>query len=96
MSVDYDNKSGVYTFSCPHCSLLIEVEKSAINCSIFRHGYYFIKNGNNIQLTSQVNPHASKEECDRLFNTGKIYGCGKPFRMVFNNNSYKVEKCDYI
>jgi hypothetical protein len=96
MSVCYDQKSGEYTFECPHCQLIIAVERNAVNCSIFRHGYYFVKNGNNIQLTSQVNPHASKEECDILSNSGKIYGCGKPFRMVLKNNVYTVEKCDYI
>jgi hypothetical protein len=96
MSVEYDHKSGIYTFNCPHCELLIEVEKNAVNCSIFRHGFYFNRIGNSIHLTSQINPHASKEECDMLFNSGKIYGCGKPFRMISSNNTYKVEKCHYI
>ena len=96
MSVYYDERLKIYTFNCPHCDLIIEVEKDAVNCSIFRHGYYFTKIGNSIQLTGQVNPHASKEECDRLSNSGKIYGCGKPFRMVLNRGTYTVEKCDYI
>jgi hypothetical protein len=96
MSVQYDEKFKIYNFNCPHCELFIEVEKDSINCSIFRHGYYFNKIGNNIQLTSQVNPHASKDECDRLYNSGKIYGCGKPFKLLLKNNAYTVEKCDYI
>jgi hypothetical protein len=44
-----------------------------------------------------MNPHSSKEECDKMKNDDVIYGCGKPFR-VFQDESHamKVEKCDYI
>jgi hypothetical protein len=68
---------------CPHCKIGVFVE--ALNCRIFRCGIY----KHNKQ---QINPHASKAECDRLFVTGAIYGCGKPF-MVMDD---KTVVCDYI
>jgi hypothetical protein len=68
---------------CPHCKISIFVEE--LNCRIFRCGIY--KHNN-----QQINPHASKAECDRLFATGAIYGCGKPF-MVLDD---KTVVCDYI
>ena len=65
---------------CPHCGGKVIIEQ--INCGIFRHGVY--KNG------AQVNPHMSKEECDRI--KSDIYGCGKPFKIEQN----KAVICDYI
>ena len=40
----------------------------------------------------------NKNECDRLFKEGLIYGCGKPFKLIINEqeNKYFTEKCDYI
>ena len=37
-------------------------------------------------------------ECDRLFNEGLIYGCGKPFRLIIDKKEDKfgTEKADYI
>lgn len=74
---------------CPHCKDFIEI--ISINCGIFRHGY-LKKN------LTQINPHLPKNECDRLFNEGLIYCCGKPFRVVKKNNSNEYEAiiCDYI
>ena len=95
--VAFDSSSGVYSFECPHCRLLVEVGKGEINCTIFRHGYFFAKTPDGrVVLLSQMNPHAPKEECDRLFAEGKIYGCGKPFRMVSRGGSWFVESCGYI
>ena len=80
-------------FSCPHCELLICVKRNEINCGIFRHGVY-IKSG------LQINPHLCQRECEDLYNSNSIYGCGKPFRVSINNNGGEVgvvlEKCDYI
>jgi len=73
--------------TCPHCQLLVEIEK--INCSIFRHGIFKINN-------KQINPHASKEECDNYINNNLIIGCGKPFMVSQNNNEYIAIVCDYI
>ena len=77
---------GVFYFiHCPHCqgSLLIKSEEVA--CQIFRHATYK-ENGQNI------NPHSSKDICDRLILENKVYGCTKPFRFDGNN----VSICDYI
>lgn len=94
---EIDEIAGVYIFECPHCKMFIEVEKNQVNCSIFRHAYFFIKKDNgDIILTEQLSPHAPKEICDRLFNEGKIYGCGKPFRMEKNGNFYEIKICEYI
>jgi hypothetical protein len=73
---------------CPHCLEPTIIEK--LNCCIFRHGI-IIKTG------QQMNPHASKEECDNLIINNEIYGCGKPFRIVKSESSeYTTEICDYI
>lgn len=76
--------------NCPHCNQLIEI--IAINCAIFRCGVMR-------QTGEQVNPHASKIECDRLFEQGLIYGCGKPFRVIqdlSNPSMHQAIPCDYI
>ena len=72
---------------CPHCEEPVLIEK--LNCCIFRHG--IIK-----KSLKQMNPHASKEECDHLFSQGLIYGCGKPFKIIKVNNTFISEKCEYI
>lgn len=73
---------------CPHCQEQILI--SEINCQIFRHGAYKA-NG------EQIPPHTPKEECDRLAQGGLIFGCGKPFRIVKDEqNKNVVVICDYI
>lgn len=84
--VDPTTKELTYCFECPHCGGEIQVPKSWIACTIFRHAIYKGQPGN------LFNPHASKEMCDKALADGIIYGCGKPFK--FNGNL--VEKCDYI
>ena len=76
-------------FICPHCKLLLEVEKKKINCGIFRHGVYK-------KDLKQIDPHMKKDKCDDLFNKKLIYGCGKPFRIKKIENKYIIEICDYI
>lgn len=83
----------VLDFECPHCMGSIIIFKDDINCAIFRHGIH--KNG------EQVNPHAPKEECDRLVLEDSVLGCCKPFRMEQETDSsgnavYKIEACDYV
>jgi hypothetical protein len=77
--------------TCPHCNDLILIEQ--LNCRIFRHG--ILKSNN-----TQINPHASKNDCDNYINNNLIYGCGKPFRIIEiineNNNEFKTEICEYI
>lgn len=73
--------------NCPHCNDPIIIEQ--LNCKIFRHG---ILKSNNVQ----INPHACKKECDNYIKNNLIYGCGKPFRIIENNNEFKAEICEYI
>lgn len=72
---------------CPHCGELILIEQ--LNCRIFRHGV--LKSNN-----TQINPHASKAECDSLFQQELILGCGKPFRVVETQDTFVAEVCDYV
>ena len=72
---------------CPHCNDYIIITK--INCGIFRHGV-LKKNG------KQINPHTSKEICEYYINNNLIYGCGKPFRIINDNDALKIEICDYV
>ena len=71
------------TVICPYCKEPVIIEK--INCGIFRHGV-------NKKTGKQINPHLEKAKCDRLVSKCKIFGCGRPFRLV--NNEAVV--CDYI
>ena len=72
---------------CPHCNIPILIEK--LNCFIFRHGI-FIKNG------QQIPPHSNKNECDYYIQNNLIYGCGKPFRIIKENQQYLAIICEYI
>jgi hypothetical protein len=83
----------VLTFECPHCGIVIQVLETEIFCHIFRHGV--LKS-----TMSQINPHATKEECDYLVEHQQIYGCGKPFILKrpkdVGNAKWVPEICDYI
>ena len=73
---------------CPHCGDFISILE--LNCQIFRQAV-FISNG------EQINPHASKEECDLVIEQRLVYGCAKPFRLVkTNDGAFLAEKCNYI
>jgi len=72
---------------CPHCTVTILVEE--LNCCIFRCGVYK-KTGKHLE------PHTPKETCDKLVIKGLIYGCGKPFKVILNENKYITEICDYV
>lgn len=69
---------------CPHCGQMCEI--LALNCRIFRCGIY----KHNYQ---QIPPHLPKNICDQLSQKKLIYGCGKPFRIIENN---QIIVCDYI
>ena len=73
---------------CPHCKDHIVVNLKELNCKIFRHGTY--KNS-----YKQIDPHLDKENCDKLFNNSEIYGCGKPFELIEENNTFLAIICDY-
>ncbi len=72
---------------CPHCNDFIIIRK--INCGIFRHAA--LKKNN-----KQIDPHTPKELCEYYIKNNLIYGCGKPFKIVTNNNKFETEICDYI
>ena len=78
-----------FIVECPHCKEAIEVIEIA--CGIFRHGAYK-------ETGEQIDPHMSKEGCDRLVLEGLIYGCGRPFRIGISQDTSDiiVEICDYI
>ena len=75
--------------SCPHCEQIFEIIE--INCGIFRCGVY-------ISTNEQINPHLGKEDCDQLVKNNLIYGCGKPFQIVADQDGkqYQVLICDYV
>ena len=73
--------------ACPHCNGAVIIDQ--LNCCIFRHGVI-------ISTMQQMNPHASKEECDRLIQSNQILGCGKPFRIINESNTLIAVICDYI
>lgn len=79
-----------FEVKCPHCGEFIIIEQ--VNCAIFRHGIY---KDNYLQ----INPHLSKNECDKLKEEDLIYGCGKPFKIENNNNNNNIWTaviCEYI
>jgi len=90
-NVTFEPEDNCYVFNCPHCDNIVQVEKNQVNCKIFRHGQYK-HNG------EQVPPHSPKELCDQLVSSGTIYGCGKPFKLIPNEQGIitKVEICGYI
>lgn len=73
--------------TCPHCQEFVLIDQ--LNCRIFRHAV--LKSNN-----EQINPHATKLECDDYVSKNLVYGCGKPFRVIDSGQEYKVEICDYI
>jgi hypothetical protein len=81
--------SDYYIFSCPHCLEDIIVFKNELNCRIFRHA--ILKSN-----FTQVNPHASFEECQNLISNNLIFGCGKPFEIINSKeNKLIAVECEY-
>lgn len=72
---------------CPHCNDPIIIQN--INCGIFRHGTYR-KTG------KQLNPHLFQSTCEHLFKENMIYGCGKPFKIIQQNDTLVALECGYI
>ena len=70
-------------FTCPHCGIMIDVVQ--MNCKVFRCGIYKSDG-------KQIPPHLTEEECKALGQT--IWGCSNPF--LYNEETKKMEKCDYI
>ena len=80
-----------FLFTCPHCQGTVQVLPDELRCHIFRHGR--LKAG----TLQQMDPHTPKAECDRLAADGLIYGCGKPFRVVYDSGGAPhAVACEYI
>jgi hypothetical protein len=77
------------TYECPHCGGTVVTAKNELNCGIFRHAAY--KN-----TLKPLHPHASKAQCDALFEAGAVVGCARPFKLVLEGGLYKAVKCDYV
>jgi hypothetical protein len=73
---------------CPNCQDYFIVDEKEINCAIFRHAMF--RNG------TMVNSHESKQNLEKLKSEDLIYGCGKPFKIVKQQDKYITEICDYI
>jgi len=80
----------VYIFQCPHCLDYIIVGLTELNCHIFRHG------ADKDNTNNQIDPHAPKEVCTSLVDQEKIYGCGKPFRIIDKDGQKFAVECEYI
>jgi len=81
-----------HIFICIHCGDKFVINENDFNCKILRHAVF--KN-----TLKEINPHTSKEECERLVNEGLVYGCAKPLRIKEERNyngNYEIEICDYI
>jgi len=74
---------------CPYCENDIFIMEREINCAIFRHGVYKTN-------MEPIPPHSTMDQCEYLVKHNLIYGCGKPFRLVNENNMYVPYKSDYI
>jgi hypothetical protein len=46
----------------------------------------------------QVNPHASKEDCEMLSTENLVYGCCNPFRIILGEDNIPIfaKKCEWI
>ncbi len=87
---EYDEKLQVLIYPCPNCELLCTTGINEINCCIFRHGF-------NVKLQQQIQPHESKDNCDKFRNDKESYvGCCKPYQIVKVDGKYFVKVCDYI
>ena len=78
------NSEVTFIVLCPHCEGSVLIEQ--INCRIFRHAVYKTTG-------EQMEPHASKEICEKALLEGMIYGCGRPFLL---DASGCAVICDYI
>lgn len=87
--LDFNNDTNSYIFKCPHCEIFIIVARNEFNCKIFRHGCNKITG-------EQINPHATKQQCEAHLNSGNVVGCCKPFQIIVSNNEYYAISCDYI
>ena len=90
--MDSENITNIVV-ECPHCKVPVLIEK--LNCCIFRHGIFKCSK-------KQIDAHTNKYLCDLYIEKDLIFGCGKPFRVIHNENSTNADDkfisiiCDYI
>jgi hypothetical protein len=96
----FDESDQQYTFLCPHCNIVVAVEKNCVNCHIFRHGNFITRRDElrrAISYGESIPPHAPQHICEELVSKNLIIGCGKPLQMYKNEQGeYYVKICDYI
>jgi hypothetical protein len=83
--VIHDKQNDIFYFECPHCSMMCQVPRSEIRCTIFRHAIFK-------KDFSFVPPHAPKITCDKWIKDDIVYGCAKPFKF----DGKTVSIIDYI
>ena len=83
--VMYDREEDMFYVTCPHCALYCQIPSAEINCKIFRHAVMK-------STMAFVDPHASKEVCDKWVEDGVVWGCGRPFWF----DGVTIEACGYI
>ena len=76
-----------YVYKCPHCGIQCITAINEVNCKIFRCGIFK-------ETYNQINPHATKPECDAYVLQNRIYGCAKPYIIDINN--MLIFPCDYV
>ena len=73
---------------CPHCFEEVLVYLNNVNCGMFRHAV-FISSG------ELIPSNFTKEVCERLIEEEKVYGCGKLFQIIFQEDGkLRAEICD--
>ena len=83
--IEYNKEEDTYYFECPHCKQICQVPRNEIRCTIFRHAMYK-------HNMSNINPHASQRECEKMLWNDEVYGCAKPFRF----DGEQVSICGFI
>lgn len=81
----------VHRFECPHCRGSIELLNTELACRILRHGTFK-------QSGAQIPQHLPEAMCNELVAQNKIWGCGKPIKIVQDTTSGQevCVACDYI
>lgn len=82
-----DDTKTFYLFNCPHCFEIITVSKNELNCRIFIHAIY-------THNYEQVNPHLDKDNCVKLRNDNKVYGCCLQCEIISNKNELFAQCCE--
>ncbi len=75
-------------FTCPHCGAEFVVQRNELNCRIIRHFVF--------KDFQQLNPHAPREECERVVRENLGYGCAKPVELVQESCQWIARASDYV